>query len=86
MSAARNTQHAVLVNVWNDMADAWSEEETCANDEGGPQTGVFMRAPRDSYTHERPLLTVSLDLNADDLSDFGNVDELSVHLRLTVRP
>jgi hypothetical protein len=90
MSALRSNQ-AVLVNVWNDMADAWSEEEACATDEAAPNTGVFARRlPRDSYTHERPLLAATLDLHAEDLADLGASGEeqsaLSVHLRLTFRP
>jgi hypothetical protein len=90
MSALRSNQ-AVLINVWNDMADAWSEEEACASDEGAPNTGVFARRlPRDSYTHERPLLAATLDLHADDLRDRGASTEdesaLSVYLRLTLRP
>jgi hypothetical protein len=89
MSALRKVQ-PVLVHVWNDMADAWSEEESFAGDDA-PNTGVFARRPpRDSYTHERPLIAATLDLHAEHLCDLSasldDEDALAIHLRLTLRP
>jgi hypothetical protein len=45
------------------------------------------RPPRDSYTHERPLISARLDIYADDLIEISSSDEsLHIHLRPTVRP
>jgi hypothetical protein len=50
---------------------------------------VFSRRPaRDSYTQERPLLSASWDLHADDLIDESCVEDEAqrIHLMRTLRP
>lgn len=79
-----------LVNVWNDLADAWSEEAQ-ADADSAPNTGVFARRPlRDSYTHARPLLAAVFDFHAEDLTDISSSHEAEgtreIHLRPTLRP
>ena len=87
MSARRHNQ-AELVCVWNDLVSAWSEDG--ADEESGPETGVFSRRPpRDSYTHERPLLSTSWDLHGEDLievSEWDGDESTRIHLLPTVRP
>jgi hypothetical protein len=87
MSKRRHNQ-AESVTVWNDLVSGWSEDES-ENDNSAPGTGVFARRlPRDSYTHETPLLSASWDLHAEDLIevDLPEDDEQRVHLLPTVRP
>lgn len=86
MSARRHNQAEVC--VWNELVGEWADEGT--NEECGPETGVFARrVPKDSYTHERPLLSASWTFLAADLIEIDSVDadeDGVVHLLPTLRP
>jgi hypothetical protein len=85
MSTRRQNQ-AELVCVWNDLVSAWSEEGAESEENASVETGVFARRPpRDSYTQERPLLSASWDVHADDLLDEGAAGN-DIHLLRTLRP
>jgi hypothetical protein len=86
MSARRQNQ-AELLNTWNEAVGDWSEEEI--GQDNGPETGVFARrVPKDSYTHEKPLLSASWVFHAADLLEVDAPDEDGklVHLLPTLRP
>lgn len=87
MSARSHKQAEVC--VWNELVGEWADEET--SEDGGPETGVFARrVPKDSYTHEKPLLSASWTFLAADLIEIDAVDADEdgklVHLLPTLRP
>lgn len=77
MSAQRRNR-IDLLNVWNEMVGTSDAE---AFGEG------HSRPPRDSYTHERPMISARIDFYAADLIDFTqDEDGVLIHLRPTLRP
>lgn len=77
MSAQRRNR-TDLLNVWNEMVGM----------SGAEYAEGQSRPPRDSYTHERPLISGRIDFYAADLIDFDQADGdgVFIHLRPTLRP
>lgn len=85
MSAHRRNE-VVLLHA------AWMEEAFEDDGEASDTQVLARRAPRDSYTHDRPMLSASLDLPAhyamdlEDLNPLLDDESRLFHSQPTVRP
>ena len=76
---SRRRNEASLIAAWLD--EEYEHSLSCIQ----PKS---QRAPRDSYTHERPLLCIPFELPETLLADLDEAvdDERWVHLQPTLRP
>jgi hypothetical protein len=81
--SAKRRDRTDLLNVWNDLVGMWTSESLDLCESAQDAT----RPARDSYTHERPLISARLDVYADDLIEVNSLDDSTpIYLRPTLRP